>query len=393
MAEDNLEPQVSTPAGPATTASAWVDETQVHKLSIRALFERTRKGVMAAPAGTLFLAWVVRDTVSLEVILVWMLVNSVPDLFTYFISTHALRKPPPDERLGVWLNWQVFFRALQGLAWGSACVFFHVQGENAFTNDLKVLMVLVAISATTTVNMAPSLRTLTAFNVGVLGVPLIFYAWLGDQQHLDFSLGMVILLGLQSTFGRDAARQFQQGLRELVRNHAISAELERLANTDALTGLANRRCFDETLATEWARARRNAQALAILMVDVDWFKRYNDHYGHPAGDACLAHIGRLLLGTLRRSGDLAARYGGEEFVVIIPGCNTAQAQELAGQLRHRVEAAALPHALALNGTVTISVGVAAMVPTDDHAHELLRQADQALYQAKRNGRNQVQAAV
>ena len=177
-----------------------------------------------------------------------------------------------------------------------------------------------------------------------------------------------------------------------------TAELEeanlRLADLsfrDGLTGLANRRHLDETLATEWARARRQGDSLAILMIDVDFFKRFNDRYGHPAGDRCLIDIAEVLLGTTRRAGDLAARYGGEEFVIIAPSTGLDRARLLAEEIRLAVEKLDLPHADSAHGKVTISVGVVAMVPADELcAEELLRRSDNALYRAKEHGRNRVE---
>lgn len=393
---NRLEPSSPAPSAPARAhadTGSTVDETRVLALSIQALMVRTRKSVLMAPIAALFMVWVVRDAVPLAVMAAWIVLNAIPDLVTFAIASRSVRHPPTDDRLAVWHNWQVVSRGLQGITWGSAAIFFHVPGDAGFVTDLSVLMILVAISASTTVNMAPSLRTMTAFNIGAIGVPLVFYVWLGDARHLDFAGGLVILLVVQSVFGKDAADQFRQGTRELVRNQAISSELERLSSTDALTGLANRRRFDAALAAEWARARRLRQPLALLMIDVDEFKRYNDHYGHQAGDACLVRVGEALARQLRRPGDLAARYGGEEFAAILPYFPEREAQALAEQIRERVEALQLPHETSAHGRVTVSIGVAALEPTDDNAAALVADADRALYLAKHAGRNLVRSAA
>lgn len=172
---------------------------------------------------------------------------------------------------------------------------------------------------------------------------------------------------------------------------AVNERLEQLSITDGLTGLANRRHFDATFEQEWQRAIRQGSSLAVLMLDVDHFKAYNDHYGHPAGDACLRQLAALLRQLVRRSGELAARYGGEEFVVLLPGVSEAQAQQEAEQIRAGLELLSLPHqASAVSQVVTVSVGLALARPVrGENPYGLLQAADAALYQAKAQGRNRV----
>lgn len=175
---------------------------------------------------------------------------------------------------------------------------------------------------------------------------------------------------------------------------AANEQLLKLSCTDGLTGIANRRAFDERLAADWARAVRTRSDISVVIVDVDYFKRYNDHYGHLAGDDCLCAIADRVAGAVLRASDLSARYGGEEFVVLLPGNGQQGAAELAERLRRAVHDAALPHAASPFGQVTISVGAASMVPTlKDLPATLLTLADQALYKAKQAGRNQVCTAA
>ncbi len=180
------------------------------------------------------------------------------------------------------------------------------------------------------------------------------------------------------------------------RTHALeasNAQLATLSATDGLTGIANRRRFDEVLASEWSRAARSNQALALVMLDVDFFKPYNDHYGHLAGDDCLRQIASELVTHLRRPGDLVARYGGEEFVLLAPVNDAADAWRMAEGVRQALADLALPHAQSPFGTITASLGLALCVPSklDASMDALLQQADQALYQAKALGRNKAVA--
>lgn len=167
-------------------------------------------------------------------------------------------------------------------------------------------------------------------------------------------------------------------------------ELETLARRDALTGLGNRRSFDESLGAAHRRARRQGLGLAVLMIDIDHFKRLNDTYGHPEGDRRLRAVAAILDGCLQRGDDLLARYGGEEFIAALPSAEAMHALELGERLRAAVESAALP---AADGQVTISVGVAWQAAGDEREpSDLVAHADQALYRAKRDGRNCVHLA-
>ncbi|KQV85908.1 hypothetical protein ASD15_30260 [Massilia sp. Root351] len=167
--------------------------------------------------------------------------------------------------------------------------------------------------------------------------------------------------------------------------------LSRLSFVDALTGLANRRRFDEVLREEWSRASRGKAALALVMADIDGFKAYNDALGHQEGDRCLAAVASVFLGHARRAGDLAARYGGEEFVLLIAATGRDAALLIAEELRSACEALAIAHpALESGPVVTLSLGVAACSPAEGGSIDLLvQQADEALYRAKREGRNRV----
>ncbi|MBL8437491.1 MAG: diguanylate cyclase [Zoogloeaceae bacterium] len=174
-------------------------------------------------------------------------------------------------------------------------------------------------------------------------------------------------------------------------------ELTRLSGVDGLTGIPNRRRFDDTLVREWKRAARSESEVALLAADVDCFKQYNDSLGHQAGDDCLRAVARCLDAQLRRPTDLVARYGGEEFFAILPETSREGARQVAEGLRQAVEALQLPHGRSTAApVVTVSIGVAvarASPSLEGGVFALLKAADQALYQAKRGGRNQVALAV
>lgn len=169
---------------------------------------------------------------------------------------------------------------------------------------------------------------------------------------------------------------------------AVNRTLELLALEDALTGLANRRQFDLFLRAEMGQAKRSQGRLALLMIDVDDFKRFNDRYGHLTGDECLRTISAIIGANIKRPGDLAARYGGEEFAVVLPGTDSVGAFLVAEKIRRAVQQAGIEHSESAEGTVTVSLGVSACSPTvDDSPKALIGAADKALYVAKTSGRN------
>ncbi len=172
-------------------------------------------------------------------------------------------------------------------------------------------------------------------------------------------------------------------------------QLSLLSQQDALTGLANRRYLDETLDNEWRRALRHETSLTIMMVDIDFFKSYNDTLGHLKGDQCLRDIATAISSIAARSGDLVARYGGEEFLLLFPMTNPQQAQIQVERLMNAIKKIAIVHPCSIvSPYVTISVGVATTVPRlNDSISAFVSRADHALYQAKTNGRNQYQIAV
>lgn len=202
-------------------------------------------------------------------------------------------------------------------------------------------------------------------------------------------MGLSILLGEQRALAHELEDRVTERTRALEESNRKLAELSA---TDSLTGIANRRRFDETLAVEWARARRSGEPLALCMLDVDLFKDYNDHYGHQAGDDRLRQVADVISQHVRRSGDLVARYGGEEFAFISPAADEAHALAMAQTVCTALRTCAVPHGRSPFGVLTASIGVAVIVPGEhDSPGDLVRRADAALYKAKRSGRNRVVA--
>jgi len=171
---------------------------------------------------------------------------------------------------------------------------------------------------------------------------------------------------------------------------AANRELQSLARVDSLTQLANRRYFEEVLDQEWVRLLRNQQSLGIVLCDIDFFKAYNDTYGHPAGDSCLQTIAGLLRASVMRPGDVVARYGGEEFVLVLPDTDVTGLEQVTQRIQTQVSNAAIPHlGSRISSQVTVSLGATSALPTlSTYPQMLVELADQALYAAKAKGRNQ-----
>ncbi|NER81044.1 MAG: sensor domain-containing diguanylate cyclase [Leptolyngbya sp. SIO1D8] len=191
-------------------------------------------------------------------------------------------------------------------------------------------------------------------------------------------------------------QQLQQQIEERLKAEQalskLNKQLKIITRVDALTQVANRRCFDEHFEIEWRRMRRSQSPLSLILCDIDFFKRYNDHYGHPAGDECLKQVAAAMSREVKRSGDLLARYGGEEFVVVLPNTNSEGALYVAEFLRQAVLDLALPHSDSeVDNIVTLSLGTVTCVPQPPHSRsDLLKKADEALYEAKKQGRNRIQ---
>ena len=220
------------------------------------------------------------------------------------------------------------------------------------------------------------------------GIPVIFISALADAADETLGLELGAADYITKPFHPAVVRA---RVRTQMRLKQQSDLLERYAFLDGLTGLANRRAFDERSAREWERARRTGRPLSVIMGDVDHFKPFNDHAGHAAGDACLRAVAGVLQHEVRRASDLVARYGGEEFVVLLPDTEHAGALAVGHALRAAVARAALPHpASPVAPFVTLSVGVASVTarPMGDF-DTLLRTADSALYDSKRQGRDKV----
>jgi len=237
-------------------------------------------------------------------------------------------------------------------------------------------------------------------------MPIIFLSSMEADQDLDRAIEAggddylikpvsPVVLGAKIR-AMHRLEQMRKRLLEVSRELAASnRQLEMLSRQDGLTGLANRRYFDAYLATEVRRVARSGEPLSLVLMDIDYFKLFNDAYGHQAGDECLRRVAGCLQSACQRAGDMPARYGGEEFVLVLPNTTALGAAKVAAALAASVAGLAIPHAQSkVASSITVSQGVATMWPKTDCAPEaLIERADIALYRAKKDGRNRMQASA
>jgi len=225
-------------------------------------------------------------------------------------------------------------------------------------------------------------------NMVTKNIPVIFLTGMSEVEDETRGLEIGAVDYITKPFSMAIVKARMRTHLELKRHRDM---FEQIASLDGLTGIPNRRRFDEVYDVEWKRAMRGESALSVLMIDIDHFKAYNDQYGHGAGDECIKRVATTLAECVRRAGDFLARYGGEEFVGLLSDTSPAGAAGVAEAMRASVSDLGVPHSSSsAAGVVTISVGVATGVPTSDDAPvSLVESADTALYAAKRGGRNRV----
>ncbi len=248
-----------------------------------------------------------------------------------------------------------------------------------------------ATASSSTLQVSPQLVGLAAVAVVALVVAgvAVHRARVRDIRASNAELTRIV--AEQGQRLDEASAQLARQAHEL---DEANRRLEALSTVDALTDVANRGQFDRALDAEWRRCARTGLPLALLMLDLDYFKAYNDGYGHGPGDACLRKVAAVIRRMVQRAGELVARYGGEEFAVLLPGSDAPHARDLAETIRLEVELLALPNAYSkVTSVVTISAGVSALIPIyGSTSGELIAAANRALYNAKQTGRNRVAVA-
>ena len=279
------------------------------------------------------------------------------------------------------INRHIATACLAGLGWGALAISLPWLGRNG----QNIVLIIMVIAITTALpRLVVLLPFFLAFAAGVL-VPLVLMLPFLDAELRRLVLPMLVLLAVTLWFSATETR------RVLVDILLKQISFENASWEDRLTGLGNRRRFDERLDQSWNQAIRLQVPLSLILLDIDHFKRYNDFYGHQAGDKCLQQVATALNSCVKRAGDLITRYGGEEFAIVLFHTPMNDGKTVGESLRKSVEDMELKHEASSFGMVTISLGGATIVPSlDARIEDLVKSADDALYRAKEKGRNQVE---
>lgn len=314
-----------------------------------------------------------------------------------FLSLRAFRNASPrsESDHAYWTKHFLAGACAAGVVWGLSGILLF--DPASFPHQVVLAFVLGGMVAGAVPLLSSVSHAYWCFVIPVVVPISIRMMMTGDRIHLVMGLMMVIFgLAMLATSAQvhRLFRDSEKLRRELFSSTEVAQALEYLVRLDSLTGIPNRRLFEEELSKEWARAKRDHAPLSLIMVDIDHFKEYNDHYGHPAGDLCLVDVAQAMHHALSRPGDMVARIGGEEFAFLLPQTDLSGAVSVAEQIRERILDLNFPHeASPVANQVTLSFGVSSseLVSVTSPA-ELIRTSDIALYEAKRCGRNQIMAA-
>lgn len=353
-----------------------------------------------------FVALVFSDLVPGRQILFWWCVMSAIFLAQYVMYVRFNRRHPQTVDYQRWHRIIMISAAVVGLGWSTGLTVMLNGAADQYHIFLIILLISLAAAGITL-----AIRTIIycVFQLGVL-LPAIIWLLLQDLT-IKFILGVFLIIFMLAMllFAHQVSRALFNSFRLQLENqslanslkqtnarlHVLNEELTQMSATDSLTQVANRRYFDNRFVSEFSRASREGTALSIIMIDVDFFKDYNDELGHVAGDECLQKIAIAIRDSLKRPTDLVARYGGEEFIVLLPSTNVEGAKSLADEIRIQVIKLKLAHPVSsVSSYVTVSLGVTGGYPDKHITKEfLLKKADEALYHAKAAGRNNVKCEL
>jgi diguanylate cyclase (GGDEF)-like protein len=385
-------------------SSEQIDPEAFLRTRVRAVYALQVPMIGMDVLGSCLIAWCYWNPASAHLLGLWLAIT-----FASLIPRAALALAHRQGRLAhlparFWAGVLIGFAGAAGLMWGVALAWMLAVGSDAQVTFVMCVALSGLMLTITNITIWP---VYAVFAAPVIAAAAIGFAVSGRFGHMMLALGAMMTMIALLVTSRRLAREVLRAHRLAFANQALidslgerSRELEQacrvleqVSRTDPLTGLANRRSRDDRLSAEWDRAIRFGATLAVIAIDVDHFKRYNDTHGHAEGDRCLQAVAEVLAQTTRGPIDLAARHGGEEFMLIMPGVDAGAAASIAERVRVRIATCNTAPAYALPERVTVSLGVATITPGPGRSvHELTIAADAALYRAKMNGRNRYELA-
>lgn len=382
----------------------WVKDQRLNKRCIELLFSQAVSAFISSAIAGVVLIYTFWDVADRLVFLFWVFAYVAVAIYRTRLHTKYLAVPEEEKGANHWFIKLALSLFTTGLVWGLFLLYLVHLAEGPSAAVLMANYAFLLAGAVTA--YAVSFPMFLLFSVPILlpSVGYLFFTdFAGNSTLVAMSLGWYLfMVSAARRFGLFAMRSlgFEYKNRDLVeeleehnrRAEVLAEELKVISNTDALTGLYNRRSFDESFPVELARAYRQKTPLSLILCDVDYFKAYNDTWGHPKGDECLRRVARVLSEAVRQGGDRAARYGGEEFAVVLTGTDIHQAKIFAERLRRSFAEAAIAHpSSGVAKHITLSMGVSSLAPEgEDGVEDLIYRADKALYKAKECGRDQVQ---
>ena len=380
----------------------WIQEENLKARCMELLVSQSRSAFTAAAIGFAVLLYVFYPDTGIKPFLIWGLFYVITGVSRVAIGLAFINTPKEKQKDNRWYVAYGVCVFLSGACWGAFLLYLASLSDTP--NEVFILIVtFAAIIAGAVTAYSVSIPIFILFSVPLL-VPLLVYVIASENFQDDASV--VVIFGWYLFMIATARRFSQYAMKalsvehrnlELVsqleeqnkRSEVLAGELLVLSNTDSLTGLYNRRYFDERLSEEWARSIRTYTPIALILCDVDHFKSFNDFLGHPEGDKCLERVASVLQSAVRDGTDFTARYGGEEFAIVVTGNKCYRANVLVERIQEALLDEAIEHPKSQTADhVTLSFGVCIMLPEKHTKMEaFIKAADKALYEAKANGRN------
>jgi diguanylate cyclase (GGDEF)-like protein len=356
-------------------------EREAYRECLEGLYRQTPNAIAAQLVASALVVYAMSPVVADERLVTWWLMVLAISVVRLVLNAACLRRwPLPDNVLDRWTLVLGSLTLVQTFTWGLAA-FMLWPDDMAYRAFLVV--VLAGVIASGGVILAVHRNSFLVYCIPVL-LPVLWQLFTSGSR-LEWILGaLTILYSLVLVVSVNRlGNNYIEGL-------VLRLQMQALSRKDALTGLANRRGFDEYLMDSWQNAIRSRQSLGLLIADIDFFKGYNDEYGHPQGDDALRYVSEALLRAASRGTDLCGRVGGEEFAIVLPSTDIDGARQIADQIQQTLEETPLEYAQSPFGRLTVSIGLSAVVPRNaDSLVDFYKETDKALYDAKNAGRNRI----